>query len=554
MPCADLVVTGGSVFRGLASEPSLVADIAVRDGAIVAVGDRDALAGLIGPATEIVDATGALVAPGFQDAHVHPTQGGVELLQCDLTGATDAADCLRIVREYAASHPEAPWIVGAGWSMEFFAGGTPTAAALDTVVPDRPAVLSNRDHHGAWVNSRALELGGITSTTLDPIDGRIERAANGTPTGTLHEGAVNLLDRVRPTVSADQLQRGLLRAQRHLLSLGITGWQDALVGNGLGMPDSYETYRTTGLAARVVGALWWERDRGLEQLPELIGRRDEAAAGADPQRLRMDTVKIMVDGVAENFTAALSSPYLDAHGHPTGNSGLSFIPPRELVEYVTALDAAGFAVHFHTLGDRAVTEALDAVAAARAANGTPASGSPGRRHQLAHLQLVAGADVPRFAALDAIANLQPLWACHEPQLDELTLPFLDSALIERHYPFGELARAGARFAAGSDWPVSSADPLAGIRVAVTRVRAESAAPPLGGPEQALTMGAAFAAYTSGSAAASGRDSIVGRIAEGYRADLVVLDGDPFAGEPEALDELHVASTWIEGRRVYDRQS
>jgi predicted amidohydrolase YtcJ len=548
---ADVVLTGGRVFAGLATDAPAEQAVAVRDGVIVAVGAPDDVAGLIAPGTEVVDTTGMLVVPGFHDAHVHPVQAGVELLQCDLTGTADAADCLRRVAAYAAAHPDEPWIVGAGWSMEFFPGDTPTAAALDAVVADRPVVLSNRDHHGAWGNSRALELAGITAATPDPAGGRIERDEHGAPTGTLHEGAVNLLDHVRPAISADLLRRGLLRAERELLALGITSWQDALIGSGLGMPDGYDTYLSTPLTARVVGALWWDRTAGLDQLPGLIARRD--AVTADPARLRMDVVKIMVDGVAENFTAAISSPYLDGHGHPTDNSGISFFPPDDLATFVTAIDAAGFGIHFHALGDRAVTEALDAVAAARAANGRGASDGHSRRHQLAHLQLVGESDVPRFAALDAVANLQPLWACHEPQLDELTLPFLEPTLIPRHYPFGDLARAGARLAAGSDWPVSSADPLAGIRVAVTRVEAGSDAQPLG-PEQALDLATTFAAYTSGGAWVNDRETTTGRIAEGFRADLAVIDGDPFAGPPEALDELHISSSWVDGVRVYDRQA
>ena len=548
---ADLVLTGGRVFAGLATDAPAEHAVAVLDGVIVAVGAPDEVAGLIAPGTEVVDTTGMLVVPGFHDAHVHPVQAGVELLQCDLTGAADAADCLRRVAAYATAYPDEPWIVGAGWSMEFFPGGTPTAAALDAVVADRPVVLSNRDHHGAWANSRALDLAGITAATPDPAGGRIERDEHGAPTGTLHEGAVNLLDRVRPAIPADLLRRGLLRAERELLALGITSWQDALVGDGLGMPDGYDTYVSTPLTARVVGALWWDRHAGLDQLPGLIERRDGVTA--DPAKLRMDVVKIMVDGVAENFTAAISSPYLDGHGHPTGNSGISFFPPDDLAAFVTAIDAAGFGIHFHALGDRAVTEALDAVAAARAANGPAASGGRRRRHQLAHLQLVAEADVPRFAALGAVANMQPLWACHEPQLDELTLPFLDPALAARHYPFGDLVRAGARVAAGSDWPVSSPDPLAGIRVAVTRVEADSDAPPLG-PEQALDLATALAAYTSGGAWVNDRETATGRIAEGFRADLAVIDGDPFPGPPEALDELHISSTWVDGVRVYDRQA
>ncbi|HWM34274.1 MAG TPA: amidohydrolase family protein [Pseudolysinimonas sp.] len=551
MTPADLVFTGGSLFTAGAAE-SFPGAVAVRAGEIVAVGTADEVAPLIGPATEVVDTTGRLLLPGFQDAHVHPVQAGVELLQCDLTGARDAAECLERIGAYAAANPGEPWILGAGWSMEFFEGGTPTAAALDAVVSDRPVLLSNRDHHGAWVNSRALEVAGITADTPDPADGRIERAADGTPTGTLHEGAVGLVAALRPAPDDDLQYRGLLRAQQHLLSLGITSWQDALVGSGLGMPDAFPVYLRAiaegTLIARVAGALWWERERGIEQLPGLLARRDRIAGLADAARMQMGTVKLMVDGVAENFTAAITSPYLDADGEPTDNAGLSFIAPAALAEYATALDAAGFDLHFHALGDRAVREALDAIEAARAANGATAS-----RQHLAHLQIVAEGDVPRFAGLGAVANLQPLWACHEPQLDELTLPFLQPELAGRQYPFGDLARSGARFAAGSDWPVSSADPLAGIRVAVTRLEpdAEPGTPPLGGLEQALDLATAFTAYTAGGAYVNRREDSTGRLEPGYRADLVVLDRDPFDGPPELLDDTRVLGTWVDGRRVYD---
>ncbi|MET1016429.1 MAG: amidohydrolase family protein, partial [Leifsonia flava] len=193
MPIADVVFTGGAVFSAGAAA-SVAADVAVLDGRIVAVGSTDDLRAWVGDATTVVDTSGRLVVAGFQDAHVHPIGAGVEMLQCDLTGATDAADCLRIIAEYAQANPDEPWIRGAGWSMEFFPGGTPMAADLDAVVADRPVLLSNRDHHGAWANSLALALAGVTAETPDPSDGRIERDAGGAPSGTLHEGAVALVE------------------------------------------------------------------------------------------------------------------------------------------------------------------------------------------------------------------------------------------------------------------------------------------------------------------------------------------------------------------------
>lgn len=549
MPIADVVFTGGTVFSAGATA-SVSADVAVLDGRIVAVGTTADVRDWIGDGTTVVDTTGRLVVAGFQDAHVHPVGAGVEMLQCDLTGATDAADCLRLIAEYAQANPEEPWIRGAGWSMEFFPGGTPTAAALDAVVADRPVLLSNRDHHGAWANSRALALAGVTAETPDPSDGRIERDADGAPSGTLHEGAVALVERHAPEVDPELAYRGLLRAQEELFALGVTGWQDAMVGDVLGLPDTLEVYRRAvadgTLTARVVAALWWERDRGVEQLDEMRRRRDDIAALEVPERLRADSVKIMVDGVAENFTAAMNTPYRDAHGHPTHNSGHSFLTTDALDAAVAAADAAGFQVHFHALGNRAVREALDALEALPALS--PAAAP--RRHHLAHLQIVDEVEIPRFAGLGASANLQALWACHEPQLDELALPFMDSELEARHYPFGELDRAGVLLGAGSDWPVSTADPLAAIHVAVNRVGPGSDAVPLGAPEQRLDLATALTAYTAGSAWLNGRDESTGRVVPGYLADLVVLDRDPFAGPTSEIADTRVVGTWIDGVQVY----
>jgi predicted amidohydrolase YtcJ len=241
-------------------------------------------------------------------------------------------------------------------------------------------------------------------------------------------------------------------------------------------------------------------------------------------------------------------PYRDAHGHDTDNRGLSFIPAEKLTEYAIAADATGFQLHFHALGDRAVREALDAIEAAAAANGDTDG-----RHHLAHIQIIDDADVPRFAAVGAVANMQPLWACHEDQMDELTLPFLAVSAASRQYPFGDLQRAGVRLAGGSDWPVSSADPLAGVHIAVNRVAPLSDAEPLGGPHQRLDLATALAAYTSGTAYVNHRDHDTGYLRAGYLANLVIVEPNPFAVPAEELYACQVASTWIDGERVYARE-
>lgn len=304
-----------------------------------------------------------------------------------------------------------------------------------------------------------------------------------------------------------------------------------MIGAFPGNPDNYGVYLRAAsegsLRARVVGALWWDRERGLEQIPELEERRGNGQVG----RFNATSVKIMQDGIAENFTAGMLEPYLDGCGCATGNSGLSFIDPQVLTDAVSRLDRSGFQIHFHALGDRAVREVLDALAEARAANG-----ANDNRHHLAHLQVVHPDDIGRFADLDAAANIQALWAAHEPQMDELTIPFLGPERARLQYPFGDLQRAGARLVAGSDWSVSSPNPLWGIHVAVNRSVPDEAPNSPGTfepmapffPEQALTLSQALTAYTAGSAWVNHLDGVTGTVQEGKYADLVVLDRDPFA--------------------------
>ncbi|WP_329551412.1 amidohydrolase [Streptomyces sp. NBC_00696] len=539
---ADLLFTNGPV---LTPEGRTATAVAVTGDRITAVGHAE-VHDLAGPDTQVVDLAGRLLLPGFQDAHVHPVPAGLELTQCDLTRAKTAEDTIAAVRAYADAHPEREWITGGGWSMEAFEGGTPTKELLDSVVPDRPVYLPNRDHHGAWVNSRALQLAGITRDMPDPDDGRIERDASGEPAGTLQEGAMQLVGRLTPPATQADRLAALLHAQRHLHALGITAWQDALVGEFLGMDDPSDAYlaaaRDGSLTARVVGALWWDRERGAEQIPELVERRARLSHG----RFSAGSVKLMLDGVAETGTAALLDPYLDKCGCATANRGTSFIDPKQLPSYVAELDALGFQCHFHALGDRAVRDALDAVEAARAANGP----SDTRPH-LAHLQVVHPDDVARFARLGAVANIQPLWAAHEPQMDELTIPFLGPERALWQYPFASLLRSGARLAAGSDWPVSSPDPLQGIHVAVNRVEPGGAGPVFL-PGERLDLAAALTAYTAGSAYANHLDD-TGHVTAGALADLVVLDRDPFAAPPEEIGETRVALTYVGGKEVYAAQ-
>jgi predicted amidohydrolase YtcJ len=317
----DLLVTGGPVL-GPDGRPRYGQAVLVQAGRIVAVvPDTDAVASA-STAANVLDLQGRLLLPGFVDAHAHPVWGGLERLSCDLLEAPRTAQAYqRAIAATAAAHPEWPWISGGGWSFEAFPGGFPTAELIDAVVRDRPVVLFNRDHHGVWVNSRAMQEAGIGPETSDPVDGRIERDASGRPTGMLHEGAAALVTSLLPDPSPELLDAALTEGRAQLLPLGVTGWVDAILGAYAGQPDPTPAYLRAAAAGRldvsVAGALWWDRSCGPEQIVDLVARRHEAASAgfSAPQ------VKIMVDGIIENGTAAMVEDYLGADGHADRRAG-----------------------------------------------------------------------------------------------------------------------------------------------------------------------------------------------------------------------------------------
>ncbi|WP_426565852.1 amidohydrolase [Angustibacter sp. McL0619] len=532
----DLVLYGGVVFDGEQRVPGASA-VAVDGGRVVAVGTDDEVRAIAGPASEVVDLAGRLVLPGFTDAHVHPVQGGVERLGCDLTGALDAADALARVRRFAQAHPEVAWIVGGGWLKEHFPGGLPTAVELDGAVPDRPVMLRDNSHHAVWVNSAALRVAGAQSA------------------GTLHEEEMDQVVAHVPAESLDEQVSGLLEAQRYLHSLGVTGWQDAIIGDYAGHGDPTEAYLAVQarglLTARVVGALWFPRGTSDDNLADVVAdlvRRRARIAGEPGGRFLAGTVKVMQDGVVESRTAGMSEPYVDPPGCACGEpvTGLSYVDPAVLREAAVRLARNAFQLHVHAIGDRAVREALDALEAALA----DPDAAPDLRHHVAHVQVVDPRDVARFAPLGVTANLQALWACHEQAMDELNIPLLGPLRASWHYPFGDLARSGAALAMGSDWPVSSPDPLAAIEVAVTRREPGGDRPPLL-PDQAIDVRTALSAYTLGSARVNHLDD-GGRVAPGALADLVVLDRDVLAVPNDEIAAVRVDLTLVDGRPVWER--
>jgi predicted amidohydrolase YtcJ len=544
----DLAFINGSVFDGLSAAPASMS-VGVRDGIIVTLDAEQVTAGIT-PTTRVVDLTGRLLLPGFVDAHVHPVEGGVERLGCDLSSGSTREDYLDLISEYVSTHPDLDWIIGGGWQQAAFPGGNPHLRDLDAISAVTPMIISNRDHHSAWVNSAVLRMAGIDKDFPDPIDGRIERDAQGNPTGTLHEGARMLALRLAPAQTKERSYDGLLEAQRYLHSFGITGWQDALIGDyGNHSADIVDAYQEAidrdTLRARVNGAIWWEREQDESQIEKVLALRERF----QHELFRVTTVKIMQDGVTENMTAGMTSPYMVAGDScASSESGLSFLEPEKLNDYVTLIDSHGLQVHFHAIGDRAVRESLDAVAASRQQNG-----DSGTTHHIAHVQIIHPDDLSRFAPLGVAANIQALWASNDPQMVVLNLPILGEARTSWQYPFASLLSAGAQLCAGSDWPVTSPDPWLGIHVAVNRQH------PVGHPdfnaevfvpEERITLDAALRAYTSDSARINNRGNYTGAIREGYVADLVVVDRNPFDHPSAEIGATTTVETFFAGESVY----
>ncbi|MEX0991956.1 MAG: amidohydrolase [Actinomycetota bacterium] len=538
----DLILTSAAIYTVNPSEPWVEA-LAVRDGRISAVGSTEDIMELRGPATRVLDLPGRMVLPGFQDAHVHPPIAGIDRMRCDLLEVEGREEILTAVKTYAETHPDEPWILGSGWGTGSFPGGVPTAADLDAVVPDRPVLLSSSDGHAAWANSRAMELASVTRATPDPPDGYLERDAAGNPIGTFQEGAADLVEDVAPSPTRDDVRRGLLVAQEYLHSLGITSWQDAIVGES-SWGDTIGVYRDLGesgqLTARVVGALWWGREQGLEQLGDLREKRTSFAAG----RFRPTSVKLMLDGIVENKTAGVLEPYLGPDGQPTAERGIDFIDPDLLMKLAPMLDEDGFQMHFHAIGERAVRNALNALTRVQE------EGRRAHRHHISHIQIIHPDDIGRFAELDVTANMQPLWACHEPAMDDLNIPILGQERSGWLYPFASLLRSGARLAGGSDWNVSTPNVFLQSEVAVTRIGrdAPDADPLL--PGEAITLDAALRAYTMGSAYVNHQDDVTGSIEVGKYADLAVVDRNLFASDDGPIGDARVLLTLVEGEEVF----
>jgi hypothetical protein len=536
---ADLALRGGAIYT-VDGARSWAQTIAIDDGRIVYVGTDAGASEHIGPQTQVVDLKGRMVVPGFQDAHIHPISGGIEAIGCDLNAAANVEEYVATIRKYADEHPNDTWIKGGGWAMSAFGPGALTRKELiDAVVPDRPVILWSRDGHTVWVNSKALELAGITRDTKDPADGRIDRdPKTGEAVGSLQEGAGGLVaDKAPPDTDATR-DAGLRYAIRMLNGYGITGIQDASVNE-----EDLKTYRRLDdageLSLRVVGSIWWEREQGLEQIANIQRLRGEYTKG----RIDAGTVKILLDGVLENYAAVVLEPY-KLKGKDDVR-GIAMVEPEFLKKAVTQLDADGFQVHFHAIGDGAVRQSLDAIEAARTANG-----DLGHRHHISHIQLIHPDDQPRFRKLGVIANFQPLWAFADAYITDLTLPFISQQTASYMYPIASIEKSGAVVAFGSDWSVSTANPFEEMETAITRMGSlgNTKVPFL--PAESIALPEALAAFTINAAYTNRDEQNTGSLEVGKRANLAVLDRNLFEIPAAEMSDTKVLLTLFEGKPVH----
>jgi predicted amidohydrolase YtcJ len=535
---ADLVVVGD--IHTMDEARSQAGGMAIKDGRIIYVGKGSEARERLRRGGRLVEVRrGDVVLPSFVDSHVHMLEAGVLSLRC-LLGDADVKTkqtMLAAIAKYAAAHPELEWVIGSGWLPTLFEDGVPKKSDLDAVIPDRPAVFYGADGHSAWLNSAALAAADITEKTEDPDGGRIVRDASNAPSGTLLESAVDLVEKVVPKPSRETSLAGLDYAQKLLHSLGITMVQDANVNPG--NLAIYHDAATSGLLTmKVVAAQETYPGKAATQVDDLVRLRDRFSYG----RLSASSAKIFVDGVLEYQTAALVKPY-EGGGNERGTLRWD---QAVLTDLAKRLDRAGFQLHMHVIGDQAARSALDALAAARAANGPSDN-----RHQLVHLQLVDPVDIPRLARLGVVANFETFWFFADEWINENMAPLIGADRASRVYPFRSVAKTGAVIVAGSDWPVSTPNPFLAIQVGVTR---QSPTDPRDAPwvqRERASLETLVTAYTIAGAYVNHRDNETGSLEVGKAADFIVIDRDLFKIRPQEIGKTRVLLTFVDGRQVYE---
>ena len=532
-PVADAIYTNARIWTGDATQPSAQA-IAIREGKLIAVGSAAQALTHRGPATRVIDLQGRRVVPGFSDAHWHLSTTD----QADLTDAKSPAEIVRRLKAWAAKRPAGSWVVGRGWTPSDFPGNAPHRRFLDVAFPGQPVVLTDRDGHQSIANGRALALAKVTAATPDPVRGVIEREAQGVPTGLLKESARQLVVRLVPEPTVDDIARRIDEETRKAASFGIVLIQDA---SGRAPEHAVLTILRAAATAdtlrvRYRAAFPFTPDVSVATVRRYTMLRDSV----NGPWLRFGIAKGMLDGTVDAKTAAMLEPYVGSD-----DTGLPFWPAATLNKGVARYDSAGIQVELHAIGDRAVRTALDAYAHAAKVNRTQ-----GRRHRIEHIEVPALSDLPRFKQLGVIASTQAIFATPDQTTILNYAPLLGPERSSRANAFKKFDDAGATQAFGSDYPVFPMDVLLGIYTAVTRQTPDGT--PKGGwyPENRITVEAALRHYTKDAAYAAFMDKETGSLVVGKYADFAVLSADILTTPPSALLKTKVLLTIIGGREAY----
>jgi predicted amidohydrolase YtcJ len=502
-------------------------------GRVIAVGSEQDTAARL-PDAQHIDAQGKTLLPGLIDAHGHVFELGEIASGVDLFSATSLGGAVRAVAEFSRTHPKNAWIVGYGWNQEVWKlGRFPTAAELDAVVNDRPVLLHRVDAHASWVNTKALEMAGITKETPDPAGGKIERDAGGKPTGVLVDSAMELVNKVVPLPTPAQARGTLDNALAALAKVGLTSVHDA--GIKVAQDDLYRDYADHGkLTTRVyamIGDTAGDFDELAKEGPLKSYANDVYALAA---------VKLYADGALGSRGAALMSPYSDM----PSTKGLLFYPNDEMLAKMNKAMKAGYQVNIHAIGDAGNRQILDAYAQL-----IPKYDNAQLRHRIEHAQVVALDDIPRFKKLGVIPSMQPTHATSDQNMAEHRV---GHERIKGAYAWRTFLDQGSKIACGSDFPVESPNPFEGLHAAVTRQN--SAGVPAGGwyKNQAMTMNEAFRCFTLDAAYAAHQENVIGSLEPGKWADFILIDRDIFKAPPEQIGKTVVLQTWMGGKRVYKR--
>ena len=538
-----LILTNGKIWTGEGPE-TFVEALAINGNIITETGDSKSILALAGDETQVIDLQGKLVTAGFNDAHIHFLGGSMGLTQVDLLATKSLEEVISITTEFISTNPEKEWITGRGWQYTYFESGLPDHETMKALYIDKPVFLKAYDGHSAYANPKALELAGITSSTVFEGFGEVVKDSNGNPTGALKEGAMDLVGKLVPEPSYQDKLRALRKGLDLAASLGITSMQNSS-GSEEELKLYLDLFSKNELTARYSASFSVGENSTPEELDRFNFLKD--SIGTENPWIRADAIKFMIDGVIESHTAAMLEHYADLLPSDELALGLINIPSEKFQSLVKDLDAKGFRLYTHAIGDRGVREVFSAYENAISTN-SPRE----RRHRIEHIETISPDDIPRFSKSGILASMEPIHA------DPATVGVWSKAIGAERLPWSfawkSILNSGAQLVFSSDWPACiSLDPIRGIHVAVNR-RDPSGFPEEGWiPREKISVYEAMKAYTSMGAYSSFEERKKGLIKVGYLADLIVLSKDVFTVDPMKIHEIMVEKTILDGKIIFEKK-